>query len=137
MPTLSIDPGLFFSLTPEQRATVEGVIRLATAKTHRAHALVPNTTKGIEAKTLIVDANDMLMDLYSVVKSSADLIKGSDGTLHRADHVIEDGVGHISVARWEPESWAWRLRFSYEVEEGQSIAEAKAKAASIIMRRGD
>lgn len=134
MSTFTIEPGLFFGLTDEQRRTITRVIQLATTKTHDAHAKVSRTAKGIEAQTLIVDANDMLMDLFTAVKQDGNLIKNSDGTLYKASRVVEDGTAYISVTKWEPESWAWRMSFSLPIEDGETEEQARQRAVRHILK---
>lgn len=135
MATFTFEPGLFQSMDDEQRRTVLRVIHLATTKTFNAKDMVPRTKKGVEAQSYIVDANDMLMDLYSAIKQDADIIRRSDGRLYKVDFITADADGrYASVVMWDTQFGAWRQSFTLEVELGETDEQARQRAVKTILK---
>lgn len=132
MSTFNIEPGTFTHLTDDQRRAVQTILKLATARVMDAHALVPKTKNGISAQQRLVDANEMLMDLYGAVREDADTVKSVKGDVYRVSPVTDDGIRYMSVTRWEPQSHAWRMSFSVPFEDGESDSQARSRAITSI-----
>lgn len=62
------DPVTYEGMTGAQRDAIRAIVRVASGLMLDAHVRIPNTANGREAKALLIEANDLLMDLHTALK---------------------------------------------------------------------